>query len=537
MQDEARCAGPFGQRLRALRRAAGLTQEELAGRAGLTVNGVSALERGTRSRPYPHTVRSLSEALGLSPAEQEALAASVRARPAEPPPPGPDPGPPAALPPSATELVGRQVEVADLLRWLDDPSARLITLTGPGGVGKTRLAGEVALRSCAHGPGGVVFVGLASVADPARVLPTIAEALRLPETVPAAPAVAGALRGRQLLLLLDNLEQVLDAAPDVAALVASCPDLRVLVTSRAPLRVRGEREFQVRPLGLPASTRAPSPGEVTGCPAGALLVQRARAVQADFEVTSDNAAAVAAICRRLGGLPLALELAAPRLRSLAPQDLLVHLDQALTSGWARDLPARQQTMQATLDWSHELLEEQERTLLAHLAVFSGGFDLAAVQALARDVVEPGSVLGLLERLVEQSMVVVVRDRRGRTHYELLEPIRQYAARLLHRRGQEEAARRAHARYLLAVAEQAAPAHRGAGRALRPERAGWEDDDVRAAVAWAVDAGEAETAARLGWLVVADPRPTTQGHLLTAVRATRTGHARRGAAGGSSPRSG
>ncbi len=464
----------FGADLRRFRTAAGLTQEELARRAGLTANGVSSLERGTRTHPYPHTVRALAEALGLSEQQRHALMAAAGRGAAV------DTGVTAALPQPGlgrppTPMVGREHEADELVRLLEGGQVRLVTLTGPGGVGKTTLAMDVAQRAGAAFPDGVAVVPLAPLSDASvlrSVILTSTTALAQRGSVSESAALEG-LRTRRMLLVLDNFEHLVEAAPDVGGLIAECPTITILVTSRARLRLRGEIEFRVQPLALPASTRDPAPADVEDSAAGRLFVDRARAVQPGFTVTADTAASVAAICWRLGGLPLALELAASKVGVLPPQMLLDRLDTALSAGWARDLPERQHTLRATLDWSYRLLSADAQVLLRHLAVFAGGFSLEAAEALAGADVGADRVLGLLEELVEHSLVVVVALRDGRAQYGMLEPIRQYATDLLRAAGQEEASRREHAAYFLGVAERAASEHRGRDQVQWLERTDWE----------------------------------------------------------------
>jgi len=313
---------PFGTRLRRLRETAGLTQEELAARAGLSVKAVGLLERGERRRPYPHTVRSLADALGLSEGGRAALLAAVPKR-SEAASSAAEEGtsqtpstPVSALPHPATPLVGRERELGEVGGLLERQDVRLVTLTGIGGVGKTRLALEVARKGEALFPDGVAFVGLAPLADPSLVVFTILRSWSVVEAEGRTPreALVYHLMDKSLLLVLDNLEHLLQAAPEVAALIEDCPEVVVLATSRAPLRVRGEREYPVPPLALPPSTRSPAEEDVLGSPSGRLFLERARAASPGFAITPENAAAVAAICWRLAGLPLALELAAPKVR-------------------------------------------------------------------------------------------------------------------------------------------------------------------------------------------------------------------------------
>ena len=357
MVEDARPAAQptsFATRLRQLRERAGLTQEQLAERAGLTANAISALERGERRHPYPHTVQALAEALELTVEDRTALLAAVpkRGEAANTPPAE---GAALSLPREPTILLGREEEIATLQDLLRRNQTRLLTLTGPGGVGKTRLAIQVAGDSTSDFPDGVAFVALAPLTDPALVIPTIGGVfgLRVAGGRSWHDALHAYLRGKRLLLVLDNFEHLLAAAPEVADLLAADPELKVLVTSRTPLHLRGEQEFPVPPLRLPDLSRVPLLEDVATAPAVRLFVQRAGEASPAFALTQTNAAGVAAICRRLDGLPLALELAAAWTKVLPPTKLLARLDRALPllAGGARDLPQRQQTMRETVAWS------------------------------------------------------------------------------------------------------------------------------------------------------------------------------------------
>src|ERR671916_1297994 len=493
---------PFGAMLKRLRDRAGLTQEELASKAGLTAKAISALERGERRRPYPHTVRSLADALALTDAESASLAAAVPGRGENVR--ATDAGtPPAVLPAPATALVGRERDVEAVVGLIRHPENRLVTLTGPGGVGKTRLSTEVARALLAAGsfPDGASFVALAPLEDASLVLPTIAQALLNAgetEGLSSSASLRAYLRDRRLLLVLDNFERLLGAAPEVAGLIEACPGLAVLATSRAPLRIRGEREYPVTPLAVPDPTRAPRLDDVAGAPAFELFVQRARQASPAFEVSEANAAAVAAICWRLEGLPLALELAAARMRFLGPTALLSRLDRALEASGARDLPERQRTMRATLDWSHELLSGPEKGLFARLSVFAGGFALEAAETVGEDRrSDEGDVLLLLGRLVEQSLVLAEPGKvDGGLRYRMLEPVRQYALEKLEEGDERDETRRRHARYYLALAERARPELKGPDQSSWLDRLEAEMDNLRAALGLSLDRGDVEVALRM-----------------------------------------
>ena len=446
--------GLFAVRLRRLREAAALTQEELAARAGLTVKAVGALERGERRRPYPHTVRALAEALQLDESARTAFVAAVRQsgeeRTTEPP------APPDRFP--AEKLLGRERELRDVVTRLRAPGTRLLTITGPGGVGKTRLAVSAASAVAADFPDGVAVVELAAVREVALVLPTIGRVLGLTQVKPSdgLEAVAAFVGRRRQLIVLDNLEHLLAAAPDLAVLLGRCPGLVVLATSRAPLRLRSEQDYPLGPLALP---RTGDVAAVAASPAAQVFLGRARAVDPALELSTATAPAVAAICARLDGLPLALELAAAHARLLPPWALLDRLSSALSLVRSRDRPERHRTMTATLDWSHDLLTRDEQRLLRRLSIFAGGFSLAAAEQVAG---HDGAVFPVLAGLVEQSLVTPEIGNEAR--YRMLEPVREYAWERLRAAGEVEQHRDRHADYFCSLgrAGRARAAHRDPG---------------------------------------------------------------------------
>ena len=426
--------GSFGAQLKALREVAGFTQEELATIASLSVHAISALERGERRRPHVETVRALSAALDLTGAARDAFMGSARA-PTDATVVDELSGASLPLPPTA--LLGRDADLQTLRNRLADPSTRLITLLGPGGVGKSRLALELARTISEEGTTRVVFVPLAAIRDPAFVASAIAEALGLADVAARdLPKRARVACGDQpTLLLLDNFEHVLAAAPLVADLLTAVTLFRLLVTSRAPLRVRGEREYALGPLTLEASSEEMSPADLARLPAVRLFVERVRDVQPDFRLTSANGPTVTAICRRLDALPLALELAAPWMKVLAAEDLLRRLDHDVlfSTVGQRDLPERQQTMNATVAWSYQLLDADEQRAFRRFGVLPGLFPIdaaAAVLAGRDDVPADDEALRATAGLIDKSLLVRAEASVVATCplYQMLETVRAYAAR-------------------------------------------------------------------------------------------------------------
>jgi non-specific serine/threonine protein kinase len=406
------------------------------------------------------------------------------------------------LPPQPSALIGRAQQVRHARDRLLRPEVRLLTLTGSPGTGKTRLAIAIAETLLHAFTGGVAFVDLSPLADPRLVLPTIAQAcgVREPGDQRLLEALAEAVRPRQLLLVLDNFEHVLSAGPDLADLLVACPNLKLLVTSRERLRLRWEQELPVPPLAVPDLRQLPPVEHLAEVPAVALFLERARAARPEFALTADNVMAVAQLCVRLDGLPLALELAAAQTRLMPPQALLARLGQRfdLLVGGPRDLPARQQTLRAALTWSYDLLPAAEQAVFRRLGVFAGAWALEAAEAVGSAASGKRShVLQSVSRLVDASLVAPV-DHAGEPRYRLLESVGEYALERLALAGELDAARRAQAQYFTRLAERAEPELTG------PDQASWlalleqEHDNLRAALRWAVSAdGDAEVGLRLG----------------------------------------
>jgi predicted ATPase len=407
------------------------------------------------------------------------------------------------LPVQRTPFIGRRAEQAALLPLLFDPAIRLITLTGPGGTGKTRLAAQVAADLAGHFPGGICFVNLAPISDPKLVVSAIAQAAGVRETPgrPLLEMVQEQLRGRgALLLVLDNFEQVAEAAPVVSELLDACESVKAIVTSREVLRMYGEHEFSVPPLPLPEAGSPFSPGRLLDFPSIALFVQRSAAVKPDFRLTVQNAAAVVEICRRLDGLPLAIELAAARVKVLPPSGLLARIASRLEvlTGGSRDLPERQRTLRGTIDWSYDLLTPAEQKLFRRLSIFVGGCTLEAAEAVCNTQEDLDlDLLDAVTSLVDKSLLSQMGSGEEEPRFTMLETIREYGRERLEQSGELDGERRSHAAYCLVLAEE------GIAEMTPPEQESWlsrcdtEHDNFRAAIDYLVTAGNDEWGLRLG----------------------------------------
>ena len=515
----------FGATLRDRRIAAGLTQERLAERSGVGLRSIQGLERG-ETHPRRETLRRLSVALGLSAEVASAFEQAGQPQPrlrstASPTPSRPDARPTARadqhnLPVQLTSFVGRERSLEASIAQLR--SARLLTLTGTGGCGKTRLALHLAADVAPEYPDGVWLIELAGLADPALVDRAVATATGVRESAdqPVRATLLEALRTRRLLLLLDNCEHLIDACAALAdALLRACPDVRILATSREPLAIGGEVAWRVPSMTVAPPEAISGPDALLAYEAPRLFVERAVAADPSFTLTAQNATAVAQICRRLDGIPLAIELGARRVTALSVEQIAARLDRRfeLLTGGSRTALPRQQTLAATVEWSYALLSAPERTLFDRLAVFAGGFTLDAAESVCDDeaiaggrethgsrvdatlpdsphasaaVIPRPSILDLLAGLVDRSLMVAEVDRGGGERYRLLETLRQYARERLIAAGRLTAMQRRHATYYADLASTAATEIMGAGQTVWLDLLDRDYDNLSAAVRWTIE---------------------------------------------------
>ncbi|HEY7778957.1 MAG TPA: tetratricopeptide repeat protein [Ktedonobacterales bacterium] len=493
----------FAALLRSYRRARGLTQAELAARARISVRSLGYLERaGADHAPRRDTLRLLIQALDLP--DDEAARLTTAARQVSPPPTTGEPAPAARanLLMPLTSLIGREHEKAAAIHLLTRTGARLLTLTGPAGVGKTRLALQVAatLRDTHAWP--VRFVGLIPVHEPERVVPFIAQVLGILDSGMLAPrdALVAGLGDRPLVLLLDNFEQILPAAPALADLLAACPELKLLVTSRGPLNVRGEHVFAVPPLGLADACHPPPVEQLEQVPAVALFLERARAVAPEFALDPMDRAArmaqVARICQKVDGLPLAIELAAARVRHFTLDELAARLDSVdalgVLAGGARDLADHQRTMRSTIAWSYDLLAPEEQRLCRVLSVFIGGATVGALCCVA--AVDAETARADLSALVDSGLARR-SDHPGGSRYQLFVIVRAFAVERARAAGEWDEARRRHAEYCLALTERIDRRSVNEPRDAF-ERLETEYENVHAALAWARETDDNALGVRL-----------------------------------------
>ena len=492
----------FGATVRKLRAAAGLTQAELAELAGISERTVSDLERGLRAAVYPATARRLAASLGVRSGDLPAFLSEASGRTSAASEPRDDgaavPGARAArIPAPLTRLLGRESEVSDCVALVSGPADRLIVLVGPGGIGKTRLATEVATRVEDAFPGGVYFVGLSAVDEAGMVLAVVASAVGLvSEPASLIESLAQRLGGQRSLLVLDTFEHLLEAGPAIGALLEACPTLAALVTSRAPLHVRGERQVHVRPLATQVED-----GTSGRAPAVELFIERATAAEPSFGLAPDSIEIITAICTRLDGLPLAIELAAARVPHMPLTKLQTELHHRLDSliGGARDLPARQRTMRATMSWSYALLGADEMRSFRALAAFRGGFGTEAAAAMigsAERQDEPG-VVSPLSALIDASLIILVREASDEGRYTMLDVTRDYAVERSVAAREFDGLRDRHAHFYLSLAERAEPELRGARQRDWFARLHADEGNFRAAMTWALEVGDFDLGLRLG----------------------------------------
>lgn len=502
---EAEGHASFGHVLRRARRHAGLTQESLAERSGISVRAITDLERGVNRSPRRDTLEMLAEALELTPAsraEWERLRRYLAVRTASDDARSKLVNAASArrtnIPAPLDDLLGREADLSNVLSILT--TSRLVTLTGTGGIGKTRLALATARAMLPEFEDGVLLVELAPIRDTALVLPTIGRVMDVQPSgdVPLIDIVHSYLGEKQILLVIDNLEQVIEAAPLITDLLEHAPRLKVLTTSRKRLNLRGERSYGVPPLAVPADGPATEP-ILRRSPAVQLFIERAAAVEREVEPTVDNLQTIARICRRLDGLPLAIELAAARSSALSLEAIEARLTRSLSflTGGPRDIPVRQQTQRATVEWSYDLLGPVEQQLFHHLAVFAGGWTLDAAESVVNLSVAPDvDILDTMLMLVESHLITQRALPDGEIRFGMLETVRDFALERLSSSNEENNVRTRHARWTLALSESLEPSLDGADQLKAVDRYELEHDNLRQALDWLARTGHAELGLRL-----------------------------------------
>ncbi len=508
----------LGELLRFLRRRARLSQRELSIAVGYSESHISRIENNERPvdrasllalfvpaleiENEPETIaRLLALCEQAQPLPAATLPAPVPSRPGA----EPQPAPPNRLPVQLTSFIGRAEELAELRELLADDQTRLLTLTGAGGCGKTRLAlrvGEEMAQAYRHG---VWLVELAALTDPRLLVREVVSTFDLQENAerPLLAALTDFLRPRQALLILDNCEHLVEeAARLAAALLPACPDLRILATSRENLAVPGEIVYPVQPLALPPALRGGRPGraDVEGYDAIRLFVERARAALRGFALSDQNAPAVARICQRLDGIPLGIELAAAWLPLLSPKEIAARLERNLDlpAGGRRTLLPRHQTLAAAIAWSYHLLSGEEQALLRRLSIFGGDWSLEAAEEIAGELppLTQADVLGLLRRLINKSLVTVERSAEGGTRYRFLEAIREFARQRLAESGEEAALADRHLAWFVTLAERAEPRLKSAQQLFWLAALDQEQENLRAALSHSLARGSVEEGLRL-----------------------------------------
>jgi predicted ATPase/transcriptional regulator with XRE-family HTH domain len=487
----------FAQWLKRQRKALGLTQDTLARQVGCATITIQKLEAGTL-RPSVQIAARLAEQLALTPEDRLGFLAAAQTANTLLPKPGLLR---LKLPVPPTPLLGRGPFSAAVAALLQRADVRLVTLIGPPGVGKTRVALQVAHALAATLHDGAFFIALAPLRDPELVLGAIVQALGLPELAQQSclEQLTPVLHASECLLVLDNFEHVLEASPALNALLEASPALKVLVTSRARLQLSGEHLLRVPPLALPDPHDLPPLDVLAQVPSVALFVQRAQAVAPAFALHAANAAAVASVCQRLDGLPLAIELAAARSVLFTPQALLAHVQSplAVLTGGARDRPAHQQTLRRTIAWSYDLLLPHDQRLFARLGVFGGSFTSAAVTAICTGADDGAlAVLDGLARLVDQSLLQHELSPAGEVRLRMLETVREYALEQLTQAQELDRLRERHAHYYVQFAEQAEAQIHGAQQVFWSDQLEQEHEHIRASMRWSLHTSTPDVGLRL-----------------------------------------